>query len=79
MIGDWLVLSPPIIPLFWQGSRAKFWGNTFEDPDTPPNTVVFPVDETVTVCFKTRPRVDRHLGFRAEITEVKKSKLDISL
>ena len=56
-------------------TRNRFWGNSFEESSAPPKTIIFPVDETVTVCFQTRPTVlDSHIGFRAEISEIKKEK-----
>ena len=58
--GDWVAVSPPI------NSKTKFWGNSLSG--APPQTV-FTADQTVTVCFKTRPVVDGHKGFDATITE----------
>jgi hypothetical protein len=61
--GDWVAISPPI------SGRTKFWGNSFSDAEAPPQTTTFLVDQTVTLCFKTRPIVDSHKGFSGSIIE----------
>ena len=61
--GDWVTISPPI------NGRSKFWGNNLAAKEAPPSTHIFTMDQTVTVCFKTRPVVDSHKGFSASINE----------
>ena len=58
-----MAVGPPI------NNRTKFWGNSFSDANAPPKKSNFPADQTVTVCFKTRPVVDGHKGFEATIME----------
>jgi len=63
--GDWLTIypEPTSKPL------AKYYGVNMDAPEAPPTSTLYQQNEHVTICMKTRSRVDDHKGFVAEAYE----------
>ena len=62
-----MTINPPVFKK--EKLISQFWGNSLSDRDAPPADIIFPLDQNVTICFKSRPNVDSHPGFRAEISD----------
>ena len=60
-------MNPPVNGL------SKFLGNKFNHAEVPPNIINFPIDYTVKICFKSGKVVNGNLGFRAEMSEKRKT------
>ena len=52
--------------------KSKFFGTSLSASDAPPAVITFAKDQDVTLCFKSRPIVDYHSGFRIEMSEIGK-------
>ena len=61
--GDWVTINPnPTL-------RPKYFGVSLSQNTAPPKHSTFDTDELVSICFKTRDRVDDHDGYVGEIWE----------
>ena len=61
--GDWVTINPnPTL-------RPKYFGVSLSQNTAPPKHSTFDTDELVSICFKTRDRVDDHDGYVAETWE----------
>jgi len=61
--GDWVTINPN------PTSREKYYGVSLKQKTAPPRLIKFGTDELVSICFKTRNRVDDHNGYVGEIWE----------
>jgi len=61
--GDWVTINPN------PTSREKYYGVSLKQKTAPPRLINFGTDELVSICFKTRNRVDYHKGYVGEIWE----------
>merc|ERR1711970_283736 len=59
--GDWVTIHPN------PTSREKYYGVSLTQKTAPPRGVInFDTDKLVSICFKTRNKVDKHDGYVAE-------------
>merc|ERR1712243_30143 len=61
--GDWVTINPN------PTQRPKYFGVSLNQNTAPPKHSTFDTDELVSICFKTRDRVDEHDGYVAETWE----------
>jgi hypothetical protein len=63
LLGDYLTIHPNPTDI------PYYYGIRLDAPEAPPKWTEYPGVKYLTVCFKTRPVVDYHKGYLAEIYE----------
>ena len=59
--GDWITIHPN------PTSMPTYYGTSLAARESPTTQTTFEADKIVTVCFQTRPNVDNHKGYVAEL------------